>query len=57
MFIVSEKQEIQASYLKIAYFSLSVLSESLWFLQNKGKSLQKHWESPMLWFQGTYIKT
>lgn len=57
MFIVSEKQEIQASYLKIAYFNLSVLSESLWFLQNKGKSLRKHWGSPVLWFQETYIKT
>lgn len=41
MFIVSEKQEIQASYLKIAYFNLSVLSKSLWFLQSKGKSLKK----------------
>lgn len=53
MFIVLEKQEIQASYLKSAYFNLSVLSERLWFLQNKGKSLKKHWESPMLLFQGT----
>lgn len=56
MFIMSEKQEIQSSYPKIAYFNLSVLSENLWFQQNKGKSLQKHQESPMLQFQGTYIK-